>query len=227
MAVESPHLREPGLKLGDQIRIAHDFVELTVLLHHVDLDPQVVDDETPQGADRGSEGDDRRRTFDRGVGVAERVTVDPVDPGGQILGHRTIPVRDLDDVADVAAPVAGARVEDELHRVVAGEGHGGLDGPDHAREDVDHLGLVVRLARDRIHGGEDEMLLARLLHDGGKDPAGAEDRGDREGQRDDLDDSVFTHGARSMGAERKCRSVRDTAGSTGRFVGAQGQPCPL
>jgi hypothetical protein len=54
VAVERPHLGEARLQLRDQVGVRHDLVEQPVLLLDRDLDPQVVDDQAAQRADRGA-----------------------------------------------------------------------------------------------------------------------------------------------------------------------------
>ena len=70
VAVKRPDLPEAWLELGDQVGVRHRLVEEPLLLHHRELDPEVVDDEASQGADRGTKGDDGRGALDGDVGVA-------------------------------------------------------------------------------------------------------------------------------------------------------------
>ena len=85
VAVKAPDLGKARLQFRDEIGVAHHFVELPFLLHHVDLDPQVIDDQAAERSDRCAESHDRGSALDRGVRVSQGVSVDVV----QSADHRT------------------------------------------------------------------------------------------------------------------------------------------
>jgi len=88
--VERPHRRKARLEPGNEFRIGHDLVEEAALLHDVDLDPQVIDDDAPQCANGRADRDERRCALDGDVRVAKRVFVGGLDQArqqGACRGH--------------------------------------------------------------------------------------------------------------------------------------------
>ena len=79
VAVERPNIGESRLQLGDEIGICHHLIKQPLLLLQRHLDPQVVDDQTAQCANRRAHRHDRRRTVDRDVGVTKFVTIRDFD----------------------------------------------------------------------------------------------------------------------------------------------------
>ena len=75
VAVERPNIRESRLQLGDEIGICHHLIKQPLLLLQRHLDPQVVDDQTAQCANRRAHCHNRRRTINCDIGVAKFIAL--------------------------------------------------------------------------------------------------------------------------------------------------------